>query len=131
MTDAAYAAMRFMIGWNFATHGAQKLFHVLMLPNMPAIVLTPKNLTAGIIEFFGGLLVALGLFTTPAAILASGEMAVAYFTVHVKRGFWPILNDGEKAVLFCFIFLFIAACGDGRWSVGALVRRRHLVEPPA
>jgi len=115
--------MRFMVGWNFATHGAQKLFHVLLMPGMPSMPLTPKNLTAGIIEFVGGLLTALGLFTTPAAFIASGEMAYAYFSVHAKQGFWPVLNNGEKAMLFCFVFLFIAAYGDGRWSVRALFGR--------
>jgi putative oxidoreductase len=128
VTAATYAIMRFMVGWNFATHGAQKLFGVLAVPNMPGFPHTPKFMLAGIIEFFGGLLVAIGLGTTPAAFIASGEMAVAYFTVHAKQGFWPILNNGEKPVLFCFVFLFIAAYGGGRFSVDALLRRRRAAD---
>jgi putative oxidoreductase len=67
-----------------------------------------------------GLLMALGLFTVPAAFLASGEMAVAYFTQHVPRGFWPIENHGELPVLFCFVFLYVATRGSGIWSLDRL-----------
>jgi putative oxidoreductase len=73
-------------------------------------------LAAGMIEFFGGLLIALGVFTSIAALIASGEMAVAYFMGHAPHGFWPIRNHGELAVLFCFVFLYIASRGDGTWS---------------
>src|SRR4051812_37235255 len=123
--ELMYALMRFMVGWNFATHGAQKLFGVLPMAGMPPMPHTPKVIIAGIIEFFGGLLVAIGLGTTPAAFIASGEMAVAYFTVHTKQGFWPLMNNGEKAVLYCFVFLFMAVYGDGRFSLGALWRQRR------
>jgi putative oxidoreductase len=79
---------------------------------------------AGIIEFFGGLCIAFGFLTPYVAFIASGEMAVAYFRQHAPRGFWPIQNDGELAVLYCFLFLFIAAQGAGRWSVtGSRVSR--------
>ena len=77
---------------------------------------------AGVIEFGGGTLIALGLFTSLAAFLASGEMAVAYFKVHIASSFWPIANNGEKAVLFCFIFLFITAHGAGIWSVDSAIQ---------
>ncbi len=78
----------------------------------------------GIVEFGGGLLVALGLFTVVAAFLASGEMAVAYFKAHAARGFWPIANHGELAVLYCFAFLFIATQGAGAFAVDGRWRGR-------
>jgi putative oxidoreductase len=74
-------------------------------------------LAAGVIELGGGTLVALGLFTRIAAFVASGEMAVAYFLRHAPHGFWPIVNKGELAVALCFVFLFIAAHGSGRYSL--------------
>jgi putative oxidoreductase len=73
---------------------------------------------AGGIEFVGGLLIALGVLTSFAAFIASGEMAFAYFTQHFPRGFWPIQNGGELAVLYCFLFLYIAAYSVGMWGVG-------------
>jgi putative oxidoreductase len=78
---------------------------------------------SGILELFGGLLLLLGLFTQPVAFILSGEMAVAYFMVHAPRGFWPLLNRGELAVLYCFVFLYLAAAGGGLWSVDHLWRR--------
>jgi putative oxidoreductase len=85
----------------------------------------PQGLVAGIVEFFGGCFVALGLFAAVAAFLACGEMAVAYFMVHAPRGFWPILNGGERAVLFCFFFLYVATRGSGKFSIDALLRRKR------
>jgi putative oxidoreductase len=80
---------------------------------------------AGPIEFFGGLLILFGLFTRWAAFIAAGEMAYAYWTAHATRGWLPMVNHGELAMLYCFLFLFIAAAGPGRWSLDALrVRRR-------
>lgn len=117
-----YGLMRFIIGANFACHGAQKLFGVLGASRETG---DPLGLAAGIIEFFGGLLVSVGLLTRPAALIASGEMAVAYFKAHASRGFWPIVNGGEKALLYCFIFLFIAAFGAGAYSLDVLVRARR------
>ena len=84
----------------------------------------PMMLAAGIIEFGGGLLIALGLFASWAAFIASGQMAVAYFMVHAKGGFWPIINKGELAVVYCFLFLYIAARGSGPYSVDAAMRKR-------
>ena len=75
---------------------------------------------AGIIEVFGGALIAIGLFTSPVAFIASGEMAVAYFQAHFPRGFWPVANNGELAALYCFVFLYIAAMGSGTLSVDRL-----------
>jgi putative oxidoreductase len=116
-SEFTYPLLRIVAGLLYAQHGAQKLFGVLggtqQLGN-------PLMLTAGIIEFGGGLLIAVGLFASIAAFIASGEMAVAYFMVHVPQGFWPILNQGELAALFCFVFLYVASRGAGRWSVDSL-----------
>jgi putative oxidoreductase len=78
----------------------------------------------GFLEVFGGIAIMLGLGTRPVAFLLSGEMAVAYWQFHAPKGFWPIQNHGENAVLFCFIFLYMAAQGAGDWSLDALLRRK-------
>lgn len=77
----------------------------------------------GVIEFFGGLLLLVGLFTRPAAFLLSGTMAVAYFQFHAKDGFWPVVNKGELAVLYCFVYLFLSAAGAGPLSIDALLKK--------
>jgi putative oxidoreductase len=110
-----YALMRIVTGVLFACHGAQKLFGVLGGHRVPLMSLFGL---AGVIEFGGGLLIALGLFASIAAFIASGEMAYAYFTVHAPKGTFPIQNAGELAVLYCFVVLYIAARGNGIWSVG-------------
>ena len=109
-----YALMRIVLGVLFACHGAQKLFGVL--GGTTGDLLSLRGL-AGIIEFVGGLLIAVGFLTSYAAFIASGEMAVAYFMAHVPRGFWPIQNNGELAVMYCFIFLYIASRGVGVWGI--------------
>jgi len=118
-----YALMRIVTGALFACHGAQKLFGVLGGQKQEA----PLMLAAGVIEFGGGILIALGLLTCIAAFVACGEMAYAYFRQHAPGGFWPIVNHGELAVLFCFVFLYIASRGSGILSVDSLLgkaRRR-------
>jgi putative oxidoreductase len=114
-----YAVMRIVIGFLFACHGAQKLLGVLggFGPSGETAPLFSMMGLAGVIEFFGGLLIILGWQTGYAAFIASGQMAAAYFMAHHPRGFWPILNDGEPAVLFCFVFLYIASKGGGLWSI--------------
>ena len=87
--------------------------------------LPPLLLTASIIETFGGLLILLGLFTRPAAFLLAGEMAVAYFYQHAPNGFWPIVNRGEPAVLYCFFFLYLVFVGAGVWSLDYMMRRKQ------
>jgi putative oxidoreductase len=82
-------------------------------------------IVAGVIEFGGGILIAAGLFASCAAFIASGQMAVAYFKQHVPLGFWPIMNRGELAVLFCFVFLYIASRGAGILSLDALIGKRR------
>jgi len=91
----------------------------------PGVELTPLITVAGVLEVVGGPLIMLGLFTRPVAFILSGEMAFAYFIGHFPRGFWPIQNQGDPAVLLCFIFLFFAAHGAGDWSIDAILRRRH------
>lgn len=112
-----YALLRIAAGLSFAQHGAQKLFGVLGARPVPPMSLLGA---AGIIEFVGGILVALGLFTSPVAFLASGEMAYAFFTRHFPRGPWPIQNGGEPAVLYCFIFLYICFVGSGKVSIDSV-----------
>ncbi|HVS03519.1 MAG TPA: DoxX family protein [Thermoanaerobaculia bacterium] len=81
---------------------------------------------AGIIELFGGLLIMIGLFASWAAFIASGEMAVAYWTAHAPQSPWPVENGGELAALYCFLFLYIAARGAGTWSIASMTRGRRL-----
>ena len=114
-----YALMRIVSGLLFACHGAQKLFGVLGGTKQTETMM----LAAGVIEFVGGILIAVGLFTGYAAFIASGQMAVAYFTQHAPDGFWPIVNKGELAVLYCFVFLYIASRGSGILSLDALFGR--------
>lgn len=120
-SDFLYAAMRLLVGLLFACHGLQKLFGVL---GGQSQLSNPTLLAAGIIELAGGVLVAIGLWAAYAAFLASGQMAVAYFLAHAPKGFWPILNKGELAVLYCFVFLYIASRGSGALSVDAAVGKR-------
>jgi putative oxidoreductase len=118
--ETSFALMRFFAGALLACHGAQKLFGAFGGHAMTGV---PLMLAAGIIELGCGVLVALGLFTRVAALIASGEMAVAYFKSHSPHGFWPIENKGELAVALCFVFLFIAAHGSGRYSLDRTFRR--------
>lgn len=114
----AYAAMRIMTGFLFLWHGMQKLvgFPAPVPDGAPALVLY----VAGPIELVGGALVMLGLFTAPAAFLCSGLMAAAYWMAHGTQQFFPLLNGGELAALYCFVFLFLSARGSGVWSLDAL-----------
>ena len=115
-TRFAFPLMRIVLGLMFSCHGAQKLFGVLGGQPMHEGMM----LLAGIIEFTGGLLMAIGLFTRVAAFIASGEMAAAYFMAHAPHGFWPIVNKGELAVAYCFVFLYIAAHGAGAFSLDGM-----------
>lgn len=114
--------MRVVVGLLFACHGAQKLFGVL---GGQSELNDPEGLAAGVIEFVGGVFVAVGLFTRVAAFIASGEMAIAYFKAHAGRGFWPIMNRGELAALYAFVFLYIATFGAGRWSIDTARRPKQ------
>jgi putative oxidoreductase len=116
-----YAVFRIVVGFLFIFHGLQKFGFL----GGTAVPLASLFGLAAIIEAVGGLLVMIGLFTRPAAFIASGEMAVAYFMAHQPKGTWPIQNQGETAVLFCFAFLYIAARGAGIWSADAAMGRRR------
>jgi putative oxidoreductase len=109
-----YALLRIVAGVLFAQHGAQKLLGLFGGQQVP---ITSQFGMAGVIELVGGLMIAAGVFSSLVAFVASGEMAVAYFQAHAPRGFFPVQNGGELAVLYCFIFLYIAARGNGTWSV--------------
>ena len=113
-----YALLRIVAGFLFCQHGLPKLIGGFG-PN-PAAEFLSQMWFAGVIEVFGGALIAVGLFTSVVAFIASGEMAVAYFQAHVPRGLWPVLNAGELAALYCFLFLYLAAVGSGKWSLDAL-----------
>jgi len=115
--DFALALTRVVVGFLFACHGAQKLFGAFgghpMWHN-------PLLLTAAILEFGGGILIALGFFARPVAFLLSGEMAVAYFKAHFPGGFWPIVNHGELAVVYCFFFFYLSMRGAGSVSIDGM-----------
>lgn len=115
-----YTFFRIALGALFTCHGLQKLFGMFGGTRVSAAL----PLAAGAIELIAGPLIVVGLFAAYAAFIASGEMAVAYFMAHASHGFWPIVNHGELAVVYCFAFLFIAAYGSGRWSLDARIRKR-------
>ena len=121
-SDLIYSLFRFFAGLLFVFHGTQKLFG-FPGDKAPAALMT-LGFFGGLIEMIGGVMIAAGFFAAPAAFLASGTMAVAYFLRHAPDAFLPIINRGELAVLYCFGFLLIAAMGSGRYSVDGLWRRR-------
>jgi putative oxidoreductase len=126
------SVLRIVAGFLFMLHGTSKLFAFPagMGPDNGTATVGTLIWFAGVLEFAGGLLMMLGLFTRPVAFLIAGEMAVAYFKAHAPRGFWPTLNGGEASALFCFVWLFYFAAGAGPWSVDAILgrRRRHVPE---
>lgn len=122
-TPGTLAALRVVSGLLFFEHGLSKLF---AFP--PGPVPTPETLTlvwwAGALELALGALITLGLLTRPAAFLASGQMAIAYWLIHAPQGPFPLVNKGELAILYCFIFLFIACAGGGAWRLESLLARK-------
>jgi putative oxidoreductase len=118
----AYAVLRIVAGLLFLFHGLQKLFGMY---GGTAVSLLSQRGAAGIIELVAGTLVMIGLFTVPAAFIASGQMAVAYFQVHQPQAFWPVQNRGELAALYCFLFLYIATRGAGTLSIDRLTGGRR------
>jgi putative oxidoreductase len=116
------SVLRIVAAFLFMLHGTQKLFAFpVSEPRDPAALFSLMGL-AGVLEVFGGLLLLLGLFTRPVAFVLAGEMAVAYFKSHFPEGFWPNLNRGELAALYCFLFLYLAAAGGGTWSLDQLLK---------
>jgi putative oxidoreductase len=110
-----YTALRIVAGLLFAQHGAQKLFGVI--GGTGPVDLASMMGVAGVVELVGGVSIAVGLFTSLWAFLASGQMAVAYVMAHAGQSLWPVQNGGELAALYAFLFLYIAARGTGRWGL--------------
>jgi putative oxidoreductase len=118
-----YTILRIVAGFLFMWHGSQKLFNF-----PPAGHVMPSHIVyiAGPIEFFGGLLVMIGLWTRWAAFICSGEMAYAYWTVHATHALLPLLNGGELAIIYCFLFLFISTRGSGTFSIDHILEKRSV-----
>ncbi|TWB50651.1 DoxX family protein [Nitrospirillum viridazoti] len=128
----ALGALRIVSGLLFLQHGMQKLFLWPISEHHPGPVsLLSVAGVAGILEFFGGMAVTLGLRTRAVAFVLSGEMAVAYWGIHfpaglhMKDGFLPVVNQGDLAILFCFVFLYIFFAGPGAWSIEKVIRKTH------
>jgi|SRR5450756_2559237 len=116
------SVLRIMAGLLFLEHGASKFL------GFPHVEKVPEALSmsgvGGMLELVGGALITLGLFTRPVAFLLAGEMAVAYFYAHAPRAFFPLLNGGDAAILFCFVFLYLVFAGAGPWSIDAIMKRK-------
>jgi putative oxidoreductase len=118
-TPRILGILRIVTGFLFLQHGMAKLFGVPHIAMFDGLQLFSLLGLAGVLELVGGLLVMIGLFTRPAAFILSGQMAVAYFMAHAAKGFLPILNQGELAVMYCFVFLCFAVAGAGAFSIDA------------
>lgn len=121
--------LRIVTALLFLSHGMSKIFGI---PMSSASFPAPWTLLwiAGMLELIGGALLLIGLLSRPVTFLLAGEMAVAYWMVHAPQGFWPVLNGGEAAILFCFIFLYVMMRGPGPWSVDAMLSRRRAADGP-
>ena len=115
--------LRIVAGLLFLEHGLMKLVHFPIPQAGVPDPLPPILIAAGAIEIVGGILITLGLFTRIVAFVASGEMAAAYFMAHAPKSFWPGVNQGGEAILYCFLFLYLACAGGGEWSLDAQVRK--------
>ena len=125
--QVTYVLLRVVAGLMFFQAGTTKMFGWFGgVPNMPGGIppLMSQMGIGGMLEVFGGLAILLGFFTQPVAFILCGEMAVTYFQFHQPNGVWPVQNQGMPAVLFCFIFLYMAAQGGGDWSLDKLLRRK-------
>ena len=119
------SVLRIVAALMFMQSGTMKLFGWPMaMPGGGTVPLASQMGAGALLETVGGALLLVGLFTRPVAFILSGEMAVAYFQFHFPRGFWPIVNEGQPAVLYCFIWLYLSAAGAGPWSLDAALRRR-------
>jgi putative oxidoreductase len=123
-TRRLLSVLRIITGFLFIAHGTQKLFNAPASPS-GAVPLASFMGFAGVLELAGGLLIMIGLFTRPTAFILSGMMAAAYFMAHAPGGFLPLVNKGELAVLYCFVFLFFSVAGGGIWSLDNLVWGRR------
>ena len=122
-TPRLLSVLRIVAGFLFMAHGTQKWLG-FPVPRPSPTVLWSLSGVAGLLELVGGFLLLLGLFTRPVAFVLSGLMAFAYFIGHAPNDFWPIVNRGELAVLYCFAFLYLSAAGGGPWSVDRWLRRK-------
>src|SRR5947209_3985135 len=118
-TPRSLALLRIMVGLLVVEHGTSKYLHFPASSRSGADPLTLSGMS-GILELIGGFLIVIGLFTRPVAFILSGLRAVAYFISHAPRGFFPLLNGGELAIVYCFVFLYLAVAGGGAWSVDHL-----------
>jgi putative oxidoreductase len=123
-TPYALAVLRIVAALIFIEHGTQKLFGFPAPPQGGYPAAFSLLWIGGVMEVVGGILVLLGLFTRPVAFLLAGEMAVAYWMFHAPRNLYPVLNGGDAAILYCFVFLLLVFTGPGAWSLDALLRRR-------
>ena len=124
--------LRIVLAFLYIQVGAAKwfAFPAAVMPGGGTAAVGSLPWFAGVIEVIGGTLILLGLFTRPVAFILSGEMAVAYFYGHARLGFWPVLNQGTLAVIYCFLFLYISAAGPGPWSLDAFLARRRAAAIP-
>ena len=128
-TALILSVLRIVAGFLFIAHGTQKLLSIpTAFPGGPVEVTSLVGI-AGLLELVGGGLLLIGLLTRPVALILSGEMAAAYFMMHAPKGFWPIMNGGELAVIYCFLFLFFVSAGPGPISLDAWLRRQPYVQP--
>jgi len=123
-TPRVLSVLRIVTGFLLMAHGMQKLLGYPPSKQGGTFPLASFMGFAGTLELVGGFLILIGLFTRPVAFVLCGMMAVAYFMVHAPGGFWPIVNQGELAVLYCFVFLFLSVAGGGVWSADSAMRRR-------
>jgi putative oxidoreductase len=125
-TPQALSVLRIMTGLLFLEHGTQKLLGFPPSEHAFPALFSLMGLQ-GLLELVGGFLILIGLFTRPVAFILAGDMAVAYFMAHAPRGFFPTLNGGQLAILFCFVFLYLVFAGGGEWSVDAQIARRRSI----
>jgi len=116
--------LRIFTGLELLQHGTGKILGFPVVPMFANVQISSLSGVAGLIELIGGILFTIGLFTRPVAFVLSGFTAAAYFMAHATKGFYPVLNGGELAALFCFVFLYFAFAGGGAWSVDALMRKK-------
>jgi len=126
------SVLRIIVAFLYIQHGTAKWFAFpgAVMPGGGVVPVGSLLWFAALIETIGGPILLLGLFTRPVAFILAGEMAAAYFLMHAGRGFWPLLNQGEPAVFFCFTFLYFSAAGAGPWSLDALLARRRSTTIP-
>ena len=122
-TPRILGILRIITGFLFLQHGAAKLLGIPHIAMFDGLQLMSLMGLAGVLELVGGVLILLGLFTRPTAFILSGQMAVAYFMAHAPSGFLPILNQGELAVLYCFVFLYFSVAGAGAFSIDAMRKK--------